>query len=98
MVVSEVGSSKSIPDPQLNSIGSLDCLIADITNHDYEVWNAAYERGYKNGRDHEAKMHSGLELSRAEVQAINKLALSMGYISHEDHESFLMLLKRLEDV
>ena len=72
-------------------------MIADITNHDYEVWNAAYDRGYKSGRDAEARMHSGLELSPSELQAFKKFVMSIGYISHDEHEDFHRLIRRLED-
>lgn len=93
--VSELGLSDSIESDHKSLT---DQILADISNHDFQVWNAAYERGYKCGRDYEAKMHSDFVLSITEVQAIKRFALSIGYISYENHEDFHMLLKRLEDI
>lgn len=105
-VVSEVGSSngrveiaETIVDIEARTNKALtDQILNDISQRDYLVWNSAYERGYRNGRDYEAKMHSDLTLSMHEVQAIKRFALSIGYISYENHEDFHMLLKRLEDI
>jgi hypothetical protein len=77
-----------------NDMSNLD---PEISEHDYEMWNRAYDRGYKNGRDSEAKRHTGLELTVSEVRAILRFASKIGYISHEQHEDFHILLRRLQD-
>jgi hypothetical protein len=63
----------------------------------YSLWNVAFDKGYQMGRREEASHHTDQEISQSEVLAIRKLALAIGYISHEEHEDFLVLLKRLED-
>jgi hypothetical protein len=95
--VSELGSSDDGVS-SLDQLGQYNQALADINNHDYLVYAAAYERGYRNGRDYEAKMHSGLELSTKDVLALKKFSNAIGYISHTDHEDFLSLLQKLEEV
>lgn len=57
-----------------------------------------YDVGYTKGRNQEARIQErNFHLLPEDIEAIRKFVLSIGYISHGDHENFLDLLRRMDE-
>jgi hypothetical protein len=63
-----------------------------------QAYLKGYEEGYAKGRNQEARIQErNFRLWPSDIEAINRFATSIGYISPVDHEEFRDLLKRMDE-